>query len=345
MEQQHKRAGMSWKNQASIWSDRLGVRALLSALPKRAALIVFNYHRIGDSQSTLYDPDVFSATGEALEDQIGFLKKNLPLIGLEEAVGIATGKRSLTTALGLITFDDGYKDNYDLAFPILRSHNVPGAFFLVTSYVGSAFVPWWDEIAYIAKQSTKDRVRLEYPEEIEFEDVQANAIAASRRLAGLYKRPGVDGEKLLVAIADRFDAPRAGESADRLFLNWDEAREMVRGGMNIASHTHTHRILSKLTEEQQYTEAADSKRMLEERLGIRVETMAYPVGLQSSFSTETAPALTRAGYCAAFSFYGGLNRPGHLNPFDILRCGIGPCRGERFRTQVSLTALTGENWF
>lgn len=120
---------------------------------------------------------------------------------------------------------------------------------------------------------------------------------------------------------------------------------MVRGGMNIASHTHTHRILSKLTAEEQFDEAAESKRNLEERLGIRVEAMAYPVGLRSSFSVETARALERAGYRAAFSYYGGLNRPARIQQFDIRRCPVGPCRAERFRLQTALTALTGESWF
>ncbi|MGH9584120.1 MAG: polysaccharide deacetylase family protein, partial [Bryobacteraceae bacterium] len=145
--QRHERAEMRWKNQAAAWMERAGAGALLGALPKRRGLIVFNYHRIGDPRSTPYDADVFSATAEAFDGQIAFLKKHLPLIGLEEAVEIAGGKRTLGSTCGLITFDDGYLDNYDLAFPILQSHGVPGIFFLVTSYVGSAYVPWWDEIA------------------------------------------------------------------------------------------------------------------------------------------------------------------------------------------------------
>jgi peptidoglycan/xylan/chitin deacetylase (PgdA/CDA1 family) len=336
---------MSWRNDAAIWSDRLGVRALLGALPKRKALIVFNYHRIGDPHSTPYDSDVFSATAEALDSQIGFLKKHVQLVGLEEALEIAQGGKQLTSALGLITFDDGYRDNYDLAFPILRSHDVTGVFFLVTSYVGTAFVPWWDEIAYMVKHAAKDRIRLEYPEELAFTNVRANAEAIARQLTALYKRPGVDGEKLLARIAEELEISRTGESRDRLFLNWNEANEMVRAGMNISSHTHTHRILSKLTGEQQYLEAAESKRILEERLGIHVAAMAYPVGLRSSFSAETPPALKRAGYRAGFSYYGGLNRAGCVHPFDIQRCGVGPCRPERFRFQTALTALTGKSWF
>lgn len=336
---------MSWKNTTANWLERSGAGALLGALPRRNVLMVFNYHRIGDPRSALYDSAVFSATAGALYDQIAFLKKRLPLIGLEEALAIADGKRKLTRAAGLITFDDGYRDNYNLAFPILRSHRAPAVFFLVSSYVGSSYVPWWDEIAYLAKRSKRDTVRLHYPRERIFENVQSNPGTAAEQVVALYKQPEVDGERLLDSLAEACGLERPGQSAERLFLDWDEARVMLRGGMDIASHTHTHRILSKLTPEEQYNEAAESKQILEAHLGIRVEAMAYPVGLRSSFSAETGQALERAGYRAAFSFYGGTNNSRMVSAFDIRRCAVDPRSAELFQLRTAVTSLTGKSCF
>lgn len=319
--------------------------ALLGALPKRNLLIVFNYHRIGDPRSAIYDSGVFSATAGALYDQVAFLKKHLPLLGLEEALEIACGKRKLTRPVGLITFDDGYLDNYNLAFPILRSHGASGVFFLVSSYVGSSFVPWWDEIAYLAKQAKQDTVRLRYPRDLTFENVRVNPGAFAEEVTGLYKQSDVDGDCLLESMAEACKARRPGQSAERLFLNWDEARAMLRGGMDIGSHTHTHRILSKLAPEEQYGEAAESKRVLEAQLGIRVEAMAYPVGLRSSFSIETRQALERAGYRAAFSFYGGVNRAREIAALDIQRCAVDPHSAELFGLRTATTLLTGRSRF
>jgi peptidoglycan/xylan/chitin deacetylase (PgdA/CDA1 family) len=66
----------------------------------------------------------------------------------------------------LITFDDGYLDNYEIAFPILRSHVVQGVFFLATSMVGSCQVPWWDHIAYLMKTARRRRFSLRYPADL-----------------------------------------------------------------------------------------------------------------------------------------------------------------------------------
>jgi peptidoglycan/xylan/chitin deacetylase (PgdA/CDA1 family) len=336
---------MGWKKQAAIWNDRLGVPAVISALPGRKVLIVFNYHRIGDPRETPYDGNVFSATREAFDGQIAFLKKHLRFVNLAEAVEIASGGHRIDQPIGLITFDDGYRDNFDLAFPVLRSHGVPGVFFLVTSFVGSARIPWWDQIAYMVKRSASSRIVIDYPKQMIFDRVRERASEVSSQLAALYKRPDLNGDRLLESIAASTQTAVPDVSSERLFLNWDEAREMLRGGMDIASHTHTHRILSKLSEEEQYREAHESRRILEEQLRIRVEAMAYPVGLPSSFSSETAAAIKRAEYRAGFSYYGGVNRAGNIRPFDILRVGIGPTAPERFRLRAALTRLTGKDWF
>jgi peptidoglycan/xylan/chitin deacetylase (PgdA/CDA1 family) len=119
---------------------------------------------------------------------------------------------------------------------------------------------------------------------------------------------------------------------------------MAAGGMVMGSHTHTHQILSKLPEEEQYNEAARSKRILEEKLGTRVDAMAYPVGLESSFSAATEAALKSAGYRAAFSYYGGINLPDRIEPFNIRRCGVGVCHPARFRMQTMMAVTTGKYW-
>jgi peptidoglycan/xylan/chitin deacetylase (PgdA/CDA1 family) len=54
----------------------------------------------------------------------------------------------------LLTFDDGCRDNYDLAFPILRSHGVQGVFFLPTAFIGTDAIAWWDEIANLIQRAT-----------------------------------------------------------------------------------------------------------------------------------------------------------------------------------------------
>ena len=120
---------------------------------------------------------------------------------------------------------------------------------------------------------------------------------------------------------------------------------MIRGGMSVGSHTHSHEVLGRLSCDQQYEELRLSREILERELGIEVEALAYPVGGRSTFSEETYGALKRAGYRLAFSFYGGVNGFKEIDPFDVRRNGVeSDLTYERFRFQTSLAAMTGRGW-
>ena len=151
-----------WLPRRLVWD---GASSLLSKLPARDSLLVLNYHRIGNAEDDLFVPCVFSATAEQFEEQIATLKRNVSTITLEEALAFIDGslKERTPRCRVLITFNDGYLDNYRIAYSILRSHGVQGVFFLVTSMVGSSHVPWWDQISYMMKTSKNHRFGFRYP--------------------------------------------------------------------------------------------------------------------------------------------------------------------------------------
>jgi peptidoglycan/xylan/chitin deacetylase (PgdA/CDA1 family) len=116
---------------------------------------------------------------------------------------------------------------------------------------------------------------------------------------------------------------------------------MQRNGMAFGSHTHSHEILTSLSAELQREEARYSREILEQELNSRIDILAYPVGLKHCFSTDTVSALEQTGYRAAFSFYGGSNRPGEIRPFDIRRYGVADLSYDQFRLQTTMRAATG----
>jgi peptidoglycan/xylan/chitin deacetylase (PgdA/CDA1 family) len=317
---------------------------VLERLPKRRALIVLNYHRIGNTHESLYDPDTFSATTEELERQIVYLKRRFHIATLEETMAIAEG-RSPRTASVLITFDDGYLDNYTVAFPLLRLHGVQGVFFLPTSFIGTNHLPWWDLIAYTIRHSRAEVVRLNYPEPGIFDLSGSGKLLSTRKILQLYKHPDMlDQDRFFreLKVACGYVGP---PNMDRCFLNWQEAREMQQAGMAFGSHTHRHEILSKLSAAEEREELSRSRQILERELGGRVEALAYPVGLRHTFCARTQQALRDSGYRAAFSFYGGVNQPGRIDPLEIRRFGVGDQSHARLRLQTTLGALTGAWWF
>jgi peptidoglycan/xylan/chitin deacetylase (PgdA/CDA1 family) len=244
----------------------------------------------------------------------------------------------------LITFDDGYLDNYEVAFPILRSHGVQGVFFLATSMVGSCSIPWWDHIAFLMKTARQRRFSLHYPADLAVDLVENGMTRSLRDVLSLYKRPGnADPERF---IRELKDAAKGNDLPGTLrrFLNWDEAREMIAGGMAIGSHTHSHTVLSQLGAAQQRHELAQSRALLREQLGMEADALAYPVGGTDSFSEQTQQFAKEAGYRAAFSFHGGTNLPGMTRPYDVKRIGVGDQSWPRFRVQAAICRRTGNYW-
>ena len=331
----------SKRDLAAVCSQYSGLTGLLGRLPTRPVLLVLNYHRIGNPDETPYDPGVFSATAAALEEQVRFLKAHFDLLPLAHAIEIVEGSRPLDRTAVLITFDDGYLDNYESAFPVLSAHGVQGVFFLPTSFIGTNRVSWWDTIAFLVKQSRRSLIRLTCPAIREY-DIAAHGIRRiTLDLLALYRNgPAEDGPRLIAALEEACDVTRP-DGRQRCFMNWEEAAAMQGGGMAIGSHTHSHEILSKLPEEKQLEELTVSKQILETRLGREVHAFAYPVGLADSFTGATRAAVKRARYRVGFSYYGGLNLARTMERYNVRRIAVEPCIAPLFRLRNTLAAVSG----
>jgi peptidoglycan/xylan/chitin deacetylase (PgdA/CDA1 family) len=326
-------------------SASVGLTKLLEWLPKRDVLIGLNYHRIGSAADSPYDPNIFSATAEEFFGQIAYIRKRFHFATLEESLEMANGTTPPGTSV-LITFDDGYLDNYTVAYPILKSYGIPAAFFLPTAFIGSSRLPWWDEIAFIVKKSRNRRIRLSYPRPVVFDLDSDGEVRVCMNVLRLYRQPAVaDTDRFISELEGACETSRPNGSAERSFLNWDEAREMQAHGMAFGSHGHNHKILSKISVKDQEQEVRISRQVLECELGRKIDIMAYPVGARDCFTGDTVAALKRAGYRAAFSYYGGVNRAGRTDLFDIQRYGVGDQSRERLRLQTALVSVTERGWF
>ena len=332
-----------WMARGLLWS---GASFLLSQLPARDSLLVLNYHRIGNPHDDLFDPDVFSATADQFDDQLSYLKRRVSLVTLEEALAFIEGtiQEKASYCRVLITFDDGYRDNYEIAYPVLRSRGVQGVFFLATGMVGSCQLPWWDYVAYMVKTARNRRFSLHYPFNLDVNIELAGAEKSLRAILKLYKRPeNSDPERFMRELAEQANGEEPPGTIRR-FLSWDEAREMIGGGMAIGSHTHSHQVLSQLEPERQRLELAQSRSIMKEQLGLESEVLAYPVGKRSSFTMQTQSIARTAGYRAAFSNYGGANSPGKTCRYDVARIVINNQSYRCFKVQTSVCRFTGSFW-
>jgi peptidoglycan/xylan/chitin deacetylase (PgdA/CDA1 family) len=326
------------------WS---GILFMLSQLQARDSLLVLNYHRIGDPEKDPWDPGMFSATREQFDEQISYLKRNHSLVTLDEALAFVggTSKEKTRRCRVLITFDDGYLDNYEVAFPILRSNGVQGIFFLCSDQVGSDYVPWWDHVAYLVKIAYDRRIPLHYPIRLDFNAAGKGLTESLRSILDFYKKPeNLDSERLIRELKEALgeqDLP----PASRRFLNWDEAREMIDGGMAIGGHSHSHTMLSRLGRDEQRRELAQSRAILSEQLGVKACVLAYPYGSSTAFSEQTKEVVREMGYQAAFSYYGRVaNQRETIERYNLKRVPVSGQSLSRFQAQTSICRLTGNFW-
>jgi peptidoglycan/xylan/chitin deacetylase (PgdA/CDA1 family) len=326
-------------------SAATGVTRLIESLPHRSSLLILNYHRIGEASETPYDPELFSCTAAEFDWQVGYLASRFPIVTLHEALEIVHDGVKPARTVVLLTFDDGYRDNYDAAYPILRKHQASATFFLPTAFIGTGTLPWWDRIAYIVKRSTKRQIALSYPSQREFDLSPAHRDDSVVRILSMFRgQDTTDTERFIKELEQACESAGPSDAAERCFMNWEEAREMQNGGMCFGSHTHTHPILSKLSADQQFAELRTSRDILERELGGPVDTLAYPVGGRGEFGADTFDALRRAQYRTAFSFYSGINYAGDIQPFDVLRNGVDSETRPLFRLRTALRTATGHQF-
>lgn len=294
------------------------VNILWQNLPN--GVYVFNYHRIGDVTKTEFDRAVFSCSVAALETHLIAIKNNFEIITSKQLRTIINEASVIKKRYAIITFDDGYYDNYSEAFPVLKKHNVPGIFYLPTEFIDSDKVPWWDEIAYLLRNSSGQSYSLP-KQDTKFDLVKLSIDATIQKIIFQAKR--IDGINILDVLADIRDKfPQAHEKLqaeeNMLFMNWQQAKEMSENGMEIGSHTLSHQILSQLTSDEQKIEITISKEVIEKNIGQEIFSIAYPVGRYHCYTEETCQLSEEAGYIIGFNNEPGKNKTIN-NPYNINR--------------------------
>ena len=313
----------------------------LERLRRTPGLIVLNYHRIGEPAANHFDDATFSATAEAFRTQIAYLKRFFRTPPVPEVLeSIARGTIRDPTAL--VTFDDGYRDNYEVAYPLLRSLDVPASFFVVTALIDEPRLAWWDRVAYSVKRTAADRLALGYPERLEFDLRSTPRARVIRRILRACKdaRPFNESrflDELVKGTDVEVDTERLGRT---LFMSWDQVREMAHAGMTIGSHTATHAVLASLSDAAQRRELDASRQRIGEVVGSRPDLLAYPVGGREAFTAITKRLARDSGYRAAFSHWGGLNRPATIDPYAIARVPVEHAdTTEQFRLRLTVAGI------
>lgn len=269
----------------------------------RKKLLVVMYHGVTLND---YTPPIWTQLPlKAFRHQIEYLREHYVPVSLAEVTGAARGVSTLPERAVLITFDDGLKNNYSVAFPVLQELNVPAAIFLTIDFIGSENILWFDELFFLLQEAAGRDVTPDIP------DATARALLQRGQLWESYvitveslKRAGVPTRmREMAKLRAILPLDRQKLLEDFGLLNWDEVRDMHRSGLvEFGVHTATHRILTELADYEWEHEIIAPKRILEMNLKTEANAFCFPNGKpQIDFRPDQLASLRKAGYSCAFT--------------------------------------------
>lgn len=266
---------------------------------------IFMYHAVNSEN----DPFLPATPVTAFRQQMEYLAKHFPIISLDQVArgeaAAADGGYSVA-----ITFDDGYRDNFVHAYPILRALNIPATIFLVSGCIESGQMTWYDRVRLAFKLSCVSHFSLRDcggPEQ-SLNTVQARVQACGETLWWLRS---VSEERRQGYLRNVFHALRVEEdlTLPNFMLTWDDVRQMSSGRIRFGAHTASHPVLSKLSKSQLRDEIVGCKATIEDRLQMPVVHFAYPFGRPQDFNEESKRVVQEAGFKSAATTVLGFNVP------------------------------------
>lgn len=268
----------------------------------RGRALILTYHRFSEREGG----ERISA--RAFAEQVEYLATHYTLVPLSQMARWLLSSREIPPRLAAITIDDGYRDAYEIAFPILRKHCAPATVFVVTEFVEGAAWLWTDKLRYLTGLAEPLRTEVAIGGcklSLELNGDATRRTAAGRINAALKTLPEEAREAALERLAFELgvnlpERPPAEYGA----INWRQAREMADAGVEIGSHTLTHPILTSLGDDRLQEEVRQSQSRLETALRRKVETFCYPNG---DYDIRVQCEVARAGYKCAVTTEVGLN--------------------------------------
>lgn len=260
------------------------------------------YHRINNDR----DPFFPAISTELFEQEMRFVSRHYKVVPLSELLThLQEGSPGIVVA---ITFDDGYRDNYQNAFPILQRYRLPATVFLTTGAIDSGEPLWFEQLTQALKTTAQEFIDLEIDIPRRFwTRTKAERIESNQQIFQLLRfLPDRERTDWLPKILCQLGISGEGERNHKM-LTWDQIRTMKAGGVGFGGHTVTHPFLSTLTYEQAAWEMQECKRRIEEELQFPVEHFAYPNGRDEDLSEWNKELLSSAGYRAAVTTKWGVN--------------------------------------
>lgn len=299
----------------------------LAQLEGRVAILM--YHRVVTEKELRhsYSQPGMYVRKDVFEMQMTFLRKYFQIVSFQELLDLwKKEKWDKGQRYCVITFDDGWLDNYQYAYPVLKNNDIPATVFLPTDLIETNEWFWPEKIGFI--------LRLFYEQKMTREQVLSmNSILdkyhwlthnngrcqEDKINSAIEKCKTLPDEEIQRLIAGMMTAIGLKLPEERLLMNWTEIQEMSQNGISFGSHSCSHKILTRLTGSELKKEIEGSMYVLQTRKVNYVPVFCYPNG---DHTREIGDQLKCAGYQAALSTLYGVEDCAPKSLFSLKRIGI-----------------------
>ncbi len=272
------------------------------------------YHRVHPDDASIeeWGNAVLSVSRRDFDRQMAWLARHRRCLGLDDAIAqLVEGRLPEKTAL--VTFDDGYRDNLELALPVLERHGVPATIFVTTGLLDAAKDPWWQELERLLAPLDAVEVELDGARRrLPLRPRVKRALAFDRIAAAASLLAPPEVERLLAGIRAQSPPP---PPVSNPMLEWDQLARMASHPLiTIGAHTVSHPPLPALSAAHAMQEMTESRRVLRDRTGGAIDHFAYPYGTAAHAGAREADLAATVGFRSAFTAI-----EGHLQAGDGAR--------------------------
>jgi len=294
----------------------------------RNELTILTYHSVNDELLFPYYPAV---SRKNFYRQIRFLKRHFKIISFAQLLPVAKDKMKLPTGAMIITFDDGFKDNFTNAYPLFKKYNLLATIFLATDCLEANKLLWHHLLYYLKLKICAERLNPALRMELVSRGIIKNSDLSKAgsseeeflRIKEILKdSSGLDLEekfKILETISRNFGIKDEGQITDGLYLSWEDVVKMSNNHIEFGAHSCSHQVMSRLKTDDIYREISLSKKIIEDKVNQRVLTFAYPFEVASNRRVKSA--LEELDFRFAVTAEKGVNCLG-ADPYALKRINV-----------------------
>lgn len=292
---------------------RLGFDRML-LLKSKTQHAIINFHGVSNVKGKRFNNRHMDSA--EFEKLIIYLKKRYNIISLKELFDNYRSHKNVSKKTIALTFDDGYLNNFTVALPILKKHNVPATYYLISESLENANFYVWPDVIDLIQKNTKEDISLTVGT-FKYPGFYCEKLKMS--LTDLMKQSGAEREKHLDEIKEKYPVyvsesekePELIKMVHKTELETYKNEPLIEYG----SHTHLHYNLEHLNLEDCFKEVSVSKQIIENIIKKPVTSLAFPDG---SYNADTIANSKKAGYDNVVAVTYKLNEK-NTEPFILSR--------------------------